>query len=137
MLERLGFYQAFHNVILFSWLKDKPNTRYNTKSNNTDNKTVEPATTTVAAPAKNTTDEQPAIVATSKYHIIVASSPTEANANLAIKELTSKAKIDYVKVESNGRFRISAGNYNTQEEAQASLSTIQATFPDAWIFKHQ
>ena len=99
--------------------------------------TVEPATTTVAAPAKNTTDEQPAIIATSKYHIIVASSPTEANANLAIKELTSKAKIDYVKVESNGRFRISAGNYNTQEEAQASLSTIQATFPDAWIFKHQ
>ena len=76
-------------------------------------------------------------VATPKYHIIVASSPTDANANLAIKELTSKAAFDYGKVEGNGRIRISAGAYSCHEDAQAALPSIQTTFPDAWILKCQ
>ena len=97
------------------------------------------ATETVAQveSTQNTQDSPVEVTATSKYHIIVASSPTEANANLAIKELTSKAQFDYVKVAGNGRFRISAGGYSTQEEAQSALPEIQATFPDAWILKHQ
>jgi hypothetical protein len=88
---------------------------------------TEPAPVQVEAPKQ--------VVNTLKYHIIVASSPTEANADLAIKELASKAAYDYCKVESNGRFRISAGDYETQVEAQSALSAIQATFPDAWVLK--
>jgi hypothetical protein len=88
-------------------------------------------------PTESLSDNQSNIVATIKYHIIVASSPSEANADLAIKELISKAKFDYTKVKGNGRFRISAGGYATHEEAQSVLSDIQATFPDAWILKHQ
>lgn len=88
-------------------------------------------------PTESLSDNQSNIVATIKYHIIVASSPNEANADLAIKELISKAKFDYTKVKGNGRFRISAGGYATHEEAQSVLSDIQATFPDAWILKHQ
>lgn len=95
------------------------------------------ATETVATQAESTQIIPVEVAATSKYHIIVASSPTESNANLAIKELASKAQFDYVKVAGNGRFRISAGGYSTQEEAQSALSGIQATFPDAWILKHQ
>ena len=94
------------------------------------------ATETIATQVESTT-ESTAEIATSKYHIIVASSPTEANANLAIKELASKADFDYVKVAGNGRFRISAGGYSTQEEAQNALPEIQVIFPDAWILKHQ
>lgn len=93
--------------------------------------------TTATTLSSSTKDSQSQIAETSKYHIIVASSPTEENADLAIKELTSKAKYDYTKVKGNGRFRISAGAYNTQEAAQATLSGIQKTFPDAWILKRQ
>lgn len=91
---------------------------------------------TVETPETNTSDNQASVVATSKYHIIVASSPTEENAGLAIKELASKAQFEYTKVKGNGRIRISAGGYDTQEEAQTALSGIQTTFPDAWILKH-
>lgn len=96
---------------------------------------VEPAETVVVAPVAASEEEN--IVKTDKYHIIVASSPTEENANLAIKELTSKAEYGYSKLAGNGRFRISAAAYDTHEAAQAALAGIQATFPDAWILKCQ
>ena len=89
------------------------------------------------APEESTQNSSANIETKTTYHIIVASSPNEKNADLAIKELSSKAKFDYAKVEANGRFRISAGGYDTQEDAHSALSDIQATFPDAWIFKHQ
>ncbi len=88
-----------------------------------------------SAPAHAPVETPKQITTSLKYHIIVASSPTEENADLAIKELTSKAVYDYSKVESNGRFRISAGDYETQADAQVALSDIQATFPDAWVLK--
>lgn len=96
---------------------------------------AEPAETVVVAPVAAPEEEN--IVKTDKYHIIVASSPTEENANLAIKELTSKAEYGYSKLAGNGRFRISAAAYDTHEAAQAALAGIQATFPDAWILKCQ
>lgn len=96
---------------------------------------VEPAETVVVAPVAAPEEEN--IVKTDKYHIIVASSPTEENANLAIKELTSKAEYGYSKLAGNGRFRISAAAYDTHEAAQAALAGIQTTFPDAWILKCQ
>ena len=89
----------------------------------------------VAEPAPVVVEVPQQVVKTLKYHIIVASSPTEANADLAINELASKAAYNYSKVESNGRFRISAGDYDTQAEAQTALSAVQATFPDAWVLK--
>ena len=104
--------------------------------------TVEPAaeenvSVSVVEPVSAPAESEKQIAETLNYHIIVASSPTEENANLAIKELTSKAAFEYSKVAGNGRFRISAGAYATHEAAQAALTGIQATFPDAWILKCQ
>ena len=96
---------------------------------------AEPAEIAVVAPVAAPAEEK--IEKTDKYHIIVASSPTEDNANLAIKELEAKAEYGYSKVAGNGRFRISAGAYDTHEAAQAALAGIQTTFPDAWILKCQ
>ena len=96
-----------------------------------------PIATQQAVSAKNNIiDNNTTAAKTSKYHIIVASSPTKDNAELAIKELTSKADYTFTKVEGSGRFRISAGVYDTQEDAQVALSDIQVIFPDAWILKH-
>ncbi len=68
------------------------------------------------------------------HHVIVASTPNREKAQLAITELTAKAAIEYSVVECNGRFRISAGSFKTQQEAHAALATIQKTFSDAWIY---
>ncbi len=83
-----------------------------------------------------TTESTPALDKAKQHHIIVASSPNIDNANLAITELTAKAAINYRIVECGKRYRISAGAYPTQEEAQAQLPKIQETFPDAWIYIH-
>ncbi len=83
-------------------------------------------------PAANTT----IVSETKQHHIIVASSPSIDNANLAVTELSTKAVLNYRIVECGKRYRISAGAYATQEEAQAQLPKIQKTFPDAWIYIH-
>ena len=71
-----------------------------------------------------------------QFHIIVASSPSNDNAQLAIKELSAKATHDYKIVESGKRFRISAAAFASQEEAQTALPAIQEQFADAWIYMH-
>ena len=75
-------------------------------------------------------------VAQKQFHIIVASSPSNDNAQLAIKELSAKATHDYKIVESGKRFRISAAAFASQEEAQTALPAIQEQFADAWIYMH-
>ena len=101
---------------------------------NTPEEKIEP---TIATTSPTPSDNTATTATTSKYYIIVASTPTEEKANLAIKELTTKACFDYTKVEGNGRIRISTGTYNTHGEAQIALSDIQTTFPDAWILTHK
>ena len=67
------------------------------------------------------------------YHIIVASSPNESNARLAIEELSAKMQASYSVVKGGGRHRISIGEYSTNKEAQDAVKEIKSTFPDAWI----
>lgn len=70
------------------------------------------------------------------YSIIVASSPNADNAQLAIKELTRKAKADYTVVVGGGRHRVSIGDYSNAGEANSALKTVKETFPDAWVLTH-
>ena len=71
-----------------------------------------------------------------KFSIIVASSPNEANAQLAISELSVKMKADYSVVKGGGRHRIAHSTYSSNADATSALSEIKGTFPDAWILTH-
>ena len=71
-----------------------------------------------------------------KFSIIVASSPNEANAQLAISELSVKMKADYSVVKGGGRHRIAHSTYSSNADATSALSEIKDTFPDAWILTH-
>ncbi len=73
---------------------------------------------------------------TPQFHIIVASSPNADNAQLAIKELSSKLQREYKVVVCGKRHRVAAATYATEKEALENLSTFQATFPDAWILNN-
>lgn len=69
------------------------------------------------------------------YHIIVASSPNESNAQLAIEELSIKMVANYSVVKGGGRHRISIGEYASNKEAMDAVKEIKSTFPDAWILQ--
>ncbi len=91
---------------------------------------------TVELPATQPVQETvtaPVVINEKIYHIIVASSPNEANAQLAIKELSAKMEASYTVVEGSGRHRISIGGYATHREAQEAITQIKGTFPDAWV----
>lgn len=70
------------------------------------------------------------------HYIIVASSPNEDNAQLAITELSAKMTADYTVVKCGKRHRIAINRYPTANEAQKALAQYQQTFPDAWILSH-
>ncbi len=72
---------------------------------------------------------------TKVFHIIVASSPNEDNAKLAIEELSAKKVADYHVVKGGGRHRISIGEYSSNKEAVEALNEIKSTFPDAWVLQ--
>ncbi|MBR3976864.1 MAG: SPOR domain-containing protein [Bacteroidaceae bacterium] len=74
--------------------------------------------------------------AQSTYSIIVASTPNEAKAQLAIEELSSKMQAGYSVVEGSGRFRIALSSHGSNADANAALSQAKAIFPDAWILIH-
>lgn len=71
-----------------------------------------------------------------RFYIIVASSPNEENAQLAIKELSAKMTADYTIVKCDKRHRIAINNYPTADDAQNALLQYQQTFPDAWVFSY-
>ena len=84
------------------------------------------------------TSEEPAevIVENKKvYHIIVASSPNESNAQLAIEELSAKMTANYSVVKGGGRHRISIGEYESNKVAMEVVKALKSTFPDAWILQ--
>lgn len=73
---------------------------------------------------------------TPQFSIIVASSPNEKNAELAIKEMNSKMQAGYTVVKGGGRYRIAHSTYSSNADAMSALSQIKGTFPDAWILTH-
>lgn len=70
---------------------------------------------------------------TAKYYIIVASSPSEDNAKLAIEELTRKLTASYSVVKCGKRHRIAVGCFESEKEAIDLLPEYKSTFPDAWV----
>lgn len=81
---------------------------------------------------------EPAVVqeVSKQYSIIVASTPSSKNAQLAITELSRKMQADYKVVEGDKRFRIAIESYSSEEEANIALERIQTTFSDAWVYIH-
>ena len=70
------------------------------------------------------------------FHIIVASTPNEEKAQLAIKELSAKMQAEYSVVKGNGRHRIAHSSYSCIDEANEALAQVKNTFPDAWVLTH-
>ncbi len=87
-----------------------------------------------AEPAEPTAVEAPA-ENKKVFHIIVASSPNESNAQLAIEELSAKMQAEYTVVKGGGRHRISIGEYESNSSATAAIKELKSTFPDAWILQ--
>ncbi len=85
----------------------------------------EPAAEAIEAPIENK----------KVFHIIVASSPNESNAQLAIEELSAKMSAQYTVVKGGGRHRISIGEYESNSDATAAIKELKSTFPDAWILQ--
>lgn len=72
---------------------------------------------------------------TTSFYIIVASSPNEDNAKLAITELMAKKVADYTVVKCGKRHRIAINSFATVNDAQEALPEVQQTFPDAWVLE--
>lgn len=70
------------------------------------------------------------------YSIIVASTPNEEKANLAIQELSAKMQVEYHVVKGGGRHRIAHSSYSNHNEANDALAQVKGTFPDAWVLTH-
>lgn len=92
----------------------------------------ETATQPVALPATESIESNES----KKFHIIVASSPTPENAELAIKELNEKFEAEYTVIKCNKRHRIAIGTYENANEAQEALSQYHKIFVDAWVLEH-
>lgn len=114
------------------------------EQNAANNKNTEPviiatitAATVTAESATSTAETAPAVAnPQQKYYIIVASSPNEDNAQLAIRELTAKHQAEYNVVKCGKRHRIAISSFNSESEAQNALQQYQPIFPDAWILTH-
>lgn len=102
----------------------------------TDEQQVQEAVPAVEATSiENTADETAEIK--NSHHIIVASSPNEKNARLAIEELSTKREANYSVVICGKRHRIAISSHSSESEAMAALANVQATFPDAWIYSEK
>ena len=96
--------------------------------------TEEVAETVEAAAATEKATEESTV--SKKFSIIVASTPNEQKAQLAIEELSAKHEAAYTVVQGDGRHRIAYGTYSSNKEAVDALSNVKGTFPDAWILSH-
>ena len=94
---------------------------------------VEVAAEPVAEPVKIVVEQNKADNAESKYYIIVASSPSASNAELAVKELTAKKSASYEILNCGKRHRVAIDNFSSADAAQNALLQYQQTFPDAWV----
>ena len=95
--------------------------------------------TVSATPAQQPTTVKEAEVIENQaphYYVIVASSPNEQNAQLAIQELTAKHKAEYNVVKCGKRHRIAISSFNEEKEAISALAQYQTIFPDAWVLTH-
>ena len=98
---------------------------------------AEPAVEVQAEAVEAPATEEPAKIDNGPtYSIIVASTPNEEKANLAIQELSAKMQAEYHVVKGGGRHRIAHSSYSNHNEANDALAQVKGTFPDAWVLTH-
>lgn len=98
---------------------------------------AEPAVEIQAEAVEAPATEEPAKIDNGPtYSIIVASTPNEEKANLAIQELSAKMQAEYHVVKGGGRHRIAHSSYSSNSEANDALTQVKAIFPDAWVLTH-
>ena len=70
-----------------------------------------------------------------KYHIIVASLPTSADAQRMLKEYNQQGYRGASVLEGNGRFRIALCSYSDKTEAYGKLNNLkkEEAFKNAWM----
>lgn len=87
--------------------------------------------------AKKETAPKPA-PATKKYHIIVASLATSADANKTLQEYKKQGHSGASIIESKNRFRISIGGFADKSAAYAKLNELKQAeaFKNAWMLTH-
>ena len=87
----------------------------------------------VAAPAP----EKKAVSSSSKmYHIVIASFPTEAQANEYIAGIDKKDCKHVSKVARDGKYRIYADRFDNRNDAETYMTTLRSNpkYKDAWLF---
>lgn len=70
-----------------------------------------------------------------RYYLIIASFKDEAGANQEMKKYKSRGFRNPSVVKSGDNFRVSLGNYPTQDEALKAKNTLGEKYQDAWILK--
>lgn len=70
------------------------------------------------------------------YHIIIASFPSEAQANDYISNIDRNVCKHVSKVARNGKYRIYADKFDNREAAESYMATLRKTekYKDAWLF---
>lgn len=107
----------------------------NVTNNETENETVTNETETETV-VENNTITPPS--KTGKYHIVVGSLETEADAKQEQKRFTKKGiSTDIIHVPSINRYRLSAGAFKTPKEAQDYFAELQKKYEglEAWVWE--
>lgn len=91
-----------------------------------------PANVTVA---KAKPVQNKAVAKKNRYHIIVASLPTSADAQRMLKEYNQQGYRGASVLEGNGRFRIALCSYSDKTEAYGKLNSLkkEEAFKNAWM----
>lgn len=85
---------------------------------------------------KPTTPATPKSNNVKSYHIVIASFPSEAQANDYIANVDRKVCKHVSKVARNGKYRIYADKFDNREAAESYMATLRKTekYKDAWLF---
>jgi len=70
-----------------------------------------------------------------KFMLVTGSFKSEENALSMIRNLQARGFSPEVSEGPNGFFRVSAGSYNSAEEADSMLKKVKKAFPGSWICK--
>lgn len=73
---------------------------------------------------------------TKTFHIVIASFPTEAQANEYLAEVDRSVCRNVNKIVSKGKYRVYADKYTNRKEAETYLSKLRShpKYKDAWLF---
>lgn len=81
-------------------------------------------------------EKREALKSAKTFHIVIASFPTEAQANEFLASVDRRVCRNANKVKSNGKYRVYADKYNNRTDAESYLSKLRnnPAYKDAWLF---